>query len=143
MQTIKRPIEFRAWHIPSGHLFSVLYFTESEVFYAQYDAYGRDKCILMQFTGLFDSQGQKVFEGDIIYSFYKGRDREPSTEFWRVVAFRDGCFCQLQSIDEEATVFNLEPMLGIDQDTVVGCYYARPDLLALNTETGEVPASFI
>ena len=79
---MNRPLEFRAFHIPTKCLFPVLYFTESEVFRSQYHSYWRRECVLMQFTGLYDSQGQKVFEGDVLYSFYPGDYLDPiSTEY--------------------------------------------------------------
>lgn len=162
---MNRPLEFRAWHIPTQTLFMVFCFTTEYVYPvlpvettdeersdASENPYPIADCILMQFTGLYDSQGQKVFEGDILYSFYPGdgRIRPLSTEYWRLIAFRAGGFCELAYVDEEASeietmwlsqysaTYNDEPL----PDKVVGCYYQYPDLLDLNTESAEVPDSF-
>lgn len=142
MQEPKRAFEFRAYHQPTGELFFVSQLTEYDVYrYGETEPIPLDECVLMQFTGLYDSKGQKVFEGDVVYSYYPSHDREPSVEYWRVIAYREGCFCDIESIDQEASICDLQPT-NCEQDAVVGCYYLRPDLLALNTETGEVPETF-
>jgi hypothetical protein len=150
MSTQQRPLEFRAYHALTHSLFSVLYFTEYEVFRTPNHAYWIDECILMQFTGLYDSQGTKIFEGDVLYSYFPGCGGEPSREYWRLIAYRAGGFCELSSLGEELVdperfvLSNYQAAQRGDYlpDRVVDCYYLQPNLLNLNTETGLVPTQF-
>lgn len=149
-EATNRPLEFRAFHGPTQCLFPVLYFTEYEVFKTPHHAYYLDECVLMQFTGLYDEQGQKIFEGDVLHSYYPAHGVEPSREYWRVVIYQSGGFCEATSIAINAE--NVETTALIDYASaqanerlpqrIVDCYHVRPYLLELNTESAIVPLSF-
>lgn len=69
--------------------------------------------VLMQFTGLHDKNGQKIFEGDII----QNKALEYSNKFW-VVEFDRSCF--------GSKGMALRAMIGME---VVGNIYENPELL--------------
>lgn len=51
-----------------------------------------DNCVLMRSTGVVDSEGQEIFEGDIIeywYNLSRYKGREPETTFKGKVVFAD------------------------------------------------------
>lgn len=73
-----------------------------------------DESILMQYTGLKDSQGIDVFEGDILETFSKSRIE---------VRFYDGAF---RSAGTEAPV--IDAFLA-SKSTVIGNVYENPELL--------------
>lgn len=63
-----REIKFRAWHKKFGwiHVFSLEFFND-KVELSGYITYPLD-VILMQYTGLKDKNGKKIYEGDIVYA---------------------------------------------------------------------------
>ncbi|WP_088825678.1 YopX family protein [Listeria goaensis] len=91
-----REIEFRVWHDKSGTLQTVKELTFDDGGHLGYlesrdehgKAHGFYPCIdsieLMQYTGLHDKNGKKIFEGDIGWDDY--------SECWGVVIFDEGKF---------------------------------------------------
>lgn len=138
-----RPFEFRAYHVPTNTLFDVAFFTAEKVFETRWLIYfPRAECVLMQFTGLYDCQGTKVFEGDVLYWYNPASGIDPSREYWHVVIYRCGCFFECYGVDQQTPDWLIEPMLNTEQDRVVGCHWLQPELLELNANGGDVPASF-
>lgn len=127
----------------------MLYFTETQVFRVHHPAYRRDECVLMQFTGLYDCTGRKLFEGDVVYEYYPEDDQEPALEFWRLIVFRSGGFYEVASLndtlDQQDLLANFEAAHRGEwlESRIVDCYYARPYLLDLNAEDLKVPESFM
>lgn len=129
-----REIKFRAWSKISCEMFTVVMlafpFGENRVIVS-----GRggstdtenDDCILMQFTGCHDRNGQEIWEGDIVKyfintGFWTGRDDPPDidemTEYIEAVYWMD-----------ELTGFN--PLCGTPYEDieVIGNIYEHPEML--------------
>lgn len=91
-----RDLEFRAWDIKNkSWIYSThLPKTESQAwFWDMVHEYG---CIVEQFTGLYDKNGKKIFEGDII----KSKHHNPSIF---KVEFLEGGFCATYG-DEDSSM---------------------------------------
>lgn len=107
-------------------------------------------CVLMQFTGCFDKQGAKVWEGDVLRWDYIAPkdglrlDHDHST-YYKVMYLKGG-FCSVpfdlvpsDSVDAELEVDNYFFFSNGGTpacDTKVGNEYEHPELLRL---TGEQP----
>lgn len=84
---MKREIEFRAFHIPTQRTFDVFSWCKDCVFEDSEDGVGTSPtlpaemkdCILMQFIGLYDINGKKIFEGDTVKW---GHLEGAGSEFW-------------------------------------------------------------
>jgi uncharacterized phage protein (TIGR01671 family) len=126
-----RQIKFRAWDKKDKvmrfypkwstlHSRTVLYFAEENDSYVDEND-NDDRVELMQFTGLTDTDGKEIYEGDVVeWNIY------PITSPKRirdVVSFGTGCF----------TVENLGEILGIKEPhrrlRVIGNIYESPELL--------------
>ncbi len=60
-----RDLKFRAWNGKSMEYIDDLYWFEENHVHYNGDGYGQEN-IIMQFTGLFDSNAKKIYEGDVI-----------------------------------------------------------------------------
>ena len=81
-----------------------------------YSGYDKDNIELMQYTGIMDTNGVKVFEGDIVY--VDGDDIG-------VIEYKSGCF-YVRSNGYEGTFYN--NYFGYDVE-VIGNIYKNPELL--------------
>ncbi len=95
--------------------------------------------VLMQFTGLVDSSGAKVWEGDILYQTYKTKDVKGGTiHSYTIVVFAHGGFGLVSCRFDDVESFNFESCLS-DTDPIdariVGNVYMHADLLARDYDT--------
>jgi len=98
---MSRAIEFRAWHKPTKRMFNVYSFSRSEVFEDCLDGPGstpyvpakREDCEIIQFTGLLDKTGAKIFEGDTVkYESVVDRIDDEPYDFVGEVIYSGACF---------------------------------------------------
>lgn len=78
-----------------------------------------DEVILMQSTGLFDKNGQEIFEGDILY----GNDGE---DFWEFVEFDEE---NAKWVRTDLNGYKLDLSENVTELEVVGNVYQNPELL--------------
>lgn len=132
-QTYKRVIKFRAWDKESHEMIElanprIYYGNGNKLVFG--DNFHDDEIdgvtknyVLMQYTGLQDSQGREIYEGDIVeFSIFP----EPEQETKRIrdaIAFRGGCFVLSKRLD---LLGGMPPHRGIE---VIGNVHENPDLL--------------
>ncbi|MCY7133723.1 YopX family protein [Streptococcus gordonii] len=78
-----------------------------------------EKIVLMQSTGLFDKNGQEIFEGDILY----GNDGE---DFWEFVEFDEE---NAKWVRTDLNGYKLDLSENVTELEVVGNVYQNPELL--------------
>lgn len=114
-----REIEFRAWDKNDKEMFNIIMIAWPQGRELRTIVSGRggsvDNPILMQYTGLKDKNGKKIFEGDILDI----NDQITVVEWVEGVA----CFSGLQFVKGK---FNQA------QCVVIGNIYENPELLKLN-----------
>ncbi|EAG3189525.1 hypothetical protein B6G25_00200 [Listeria monocytogenes] len=99
------------------------------------DWYGFDDVVLMQYTGLKDKNGKKIFEGDIVTAFSNinkytdsfARDVEPTFCFTSIVC--DGACFKTTYKGEPSYVLNQNGSSLVKHMEVIGNIHENLDLL--------------
>lgn len=162
---ITRPIEFKVWHKPTQRMYEVsdIDFESQEIFQqlpedalvSEWDEvyenpFKFEDSILLQFTGLFDERGQKIFEGDVLRndSMWTGEVPEGESEYseYSFVGFHNGGFANYPLYSEHSEeeinslvrfgIFYLSQLYrdGHVPMQRVASMHERPDLLELKAE---------
>ncbi len=127
-----REIEFRAYN--KKHGMRKLYgFNENFVFLDSLDSpdntvLPREEWTLMQFTGLTDKNGKKIFEGDVLeVEGYNSRDGQWKKNF--EVVFSDAAFCLRREETEYSFFGQRHGKIQLKKGIVAGNIYENPELL--------------
>ena len=120
-----REINFRAWNKKEKFLDTAwsIDFEHGEVCHRAHNMSDLDDCILMQYTGLKDKNGQEIYEGDITIDGYGTVTVIENDGFqWleRVLKLRDRHISKEILIMTKANAFRCE---------VIGNLYENPELL--------------
>lgn len=105
-----------------------------------FDEYFKSNCIdqysvkpetVGQYTGLCDSNGRKIFEGDIVTVFYNpnyiGVSKDRVGNF--IVVFHDACFMKRKITKPMSGDAGLYHFIQSDEFKVIGNIYDNPELL--------------
>src|SRR5699024_1561454 len=124
-----RDIKFRAWDVESNEMtlpndiLEVLVSMKNEVYAmvkGRNETLGginRDNTILMQYTGLKDSNDIEIYEGDIIWDAH--------AEIHGKVVFDEGAFC----VEWDTHIEHLFEVVTDGYAEVVGSIYENPELM--------------
>jgi uncharacterized phage protein (TIGR01671 family) len=123
-----RTIKFRAWDVEEERIYEWDDLRDTQLFE---DGFDDKDCVLMQFTGLNDSKGKEIYEGDIVDGINIDGETYPMGE----VFFDSGCFC----IKTKSCDHDYEPCLyeaWAEKIFVVGNIYENPNLLIKGEKYG-------
>lgn len=116
-------LEFRAWLKDEKKMIKViqLNFTMKNVSDCFFNYYKFDEIELMQYTGLKDTNGVKIFEGDIVKNIYSNSKYEL---FWD----EENCCFRMRNIDDDYDylVLNIREAGMLE---VIGNIYENPELI--------------
>ena len=121
---MSREIKFRAWNKKKKFMESawLIDWEHGEVCHAYHNVSKLDDCVLMQFTGLYDSESKEVYEGDILTDIKNANvDENPY-----VVCFSDGAY-YWKCLQSKAEDFLYQAITG--NGKVIGNIYENPELL--------------
>ena len=129
------PILFRAWlkYYHEMHIVETLDMQDNEVFINRINGNGGYHNIkdieLMQYTGLDDSSGKKIYEGDIVKSTFHSRIDGATTDIY-VVEYDNvnPCFV-MQSITSEYQREYDFVQVDLRTNEVIGNIYENKELL--------------
>ena len=140
---LSRPLEFRAWHLPSKRMYYGVFFDLDHVYLSSDDSPAnkplkREECVLMQYTGRECEKGHKLFEGDILrYDHTQPLERiargdeEYTAYYW--IKYHLGAFVIFNMGKSDTHFFSdgdeLSNYRRIDQR--VGNVFETPDMLEL------------
>lgn len=130
-----REIKFRAWEADEKKMYDLSEMFHGnkfeELLYASDDIVdGKGRITFMQYTGLKDKNGKKIFEGDILRRFKNG----DQYKFYIVVEFKNGSFGgatrpgfnhYLTAADWGSCDYD-----GGGYDEIIGNIYENPELLS-------------
>lgn len=120
-----KPIMFRAWNKEKKVMIDLYKITplalhpeiKGDGLYIPFD----DRLELMQFTGLLDRNGKKIFEGDILHYWV-----DSQKEYLWTVGFEDGSFVRQREFrGGSSALLNHE----VGEFTIIGDIYETPELL--------------
>lgn len=126
---MNREIEFRAWLKDEKKMVDVreinfsseqiCFETEDEILYASFD-----EIELIQYTGLKDTNGVKIFEGDIVKNIYSNSKYEL---FWD----EENCCFRMRNMDDDYDylVLNIREAGMLE---VIGNIYENKELLEVS-----------
>lgn len=129
---MSRPIEFRFWHKANEEMFNDMQALDGQDIN---DIFLDEDFVFMQYTGLTDKNGKKVFEGDIICQNDSSKKRYSVVEF---------CSHLKSASRDSPSTFNTGYYactqggykLGFQEGfTVEGNVYENPELLNVNSNT--------
>ena len=118
-----RPIKFRAWDLLENKMIQWDELTSGKHPYNYLSMLASDLGIViwMQFTGLTDSKGKEIYEGDIIKYFNRYGEKQKINP----VVFDLGMFC----INDDDIYVKLSQANRVE---VIGNIYENPELLKEN-----------
>lgn len=122
--------KFRAWTEEGEVMYYDVYPFKDDTLLLSYDEISFDEVpasdfILMQSTGLFDKNGNEIFEGDIVRY-------ECCPEIYVEEVIYDNKHCNFGTIDKDGETFSFDALIS---DIHVGCFevvgnkYENPELL--------------
>jgi len=116
---MQREIEFRAWDIQEQRMIqSYAHKGTNGRLYIVSQADDAERIELMQFTGLLDKNGKKIFEGDVLKIYFEGNGRSYLKEVkWLNDAINKGRWDALDNC-------------AFTSCEVVGNIFENPELLA-------------
>jgi len=131
---IMRELKFRAWDAKEKQMISPDYVSRTGHAFWKENSIPTSSNLVMQFTGLYDNFGNKIYESDIITfpEFYETPEMTNTNWIKGKVVFIHGSF-HIQTNEEEITpdTYNLaHEMQSYDgRIEVIGNIYQNPELL--------------
>lgn len=142
-----REIEFRIWDKKEKEMNKIelldlaegddfWYDGETTIWDTIYDSVGeQDRFIIMQYTGLKDKNGVKIFEGDVVY--YNDFTSVYGFKATGVVVYTQDCMFEIEYDDKyiknhkstRPLVCNENPIFTEKKIEVIGNIYNNPELL--------------
>lgn len=137
-----REIQFKAYHIPTKRMFYVSSWHKNFLFEGSEDGVWssltfpieRKDCVLMQFIGLYDINGKKIFEGDIICSYRLDGIYRMYKIFWRKGGFvfndnQDDFKKPIEQILFTESCSDMQNAGFLETCEIIGNIYENPELL--------------
>ncbi|GAV24782.1 hypothetical protein ciss_07150 [Carboxydothermus islandicus] len=114
-----REFKFRAWDKVNGRMYDVEFIGKNVIKLKEAEWENRDDFIVMQYTGLKDSEGREIYEGDVI-----------ETQRIKGVVKWDNFFGCWQVINK--TDRSMLTNIDVIRSEVLGNIYENPELLGGN-----------
>lgn len=128
---LSRVLKFRAWDSITKTMFEPMDLRSS---YARLNGFGSQGYILMQFTGLHDTNGKEIYEGDIIRSYGNNLGVIKYTKTLYAIGFIEEIFhWSNEAIVDTADLKDVEREWG--RSEIIGNIYENPSLLSPESNT--------